>query len=344
MAASILVILAVGTVAAAQRAPSRSPALQAGDKYVQAFDALWQDMDRHYSHFEIKRVNWQALRAQYRPKAATAAGDEQFVAVLKEMLAPLKDMHVWIQVKDQRISPWGHGYRGFWNARAISATFASHTECGKYSIVGRTKDGFGYVIIVDQGAASEETVSQTVEEIRKLRDVPGFLVDLRCGAFGGSEPLAVPIARAFCPEETVYALSKRRGGPGHAEFTANSERKLPGSPDAYVKPVVCLIGDRCMSSGEAMVQMFACLPHVTTVGDRTRGSSGNPQPFALPGLGIEVWYSRWVDMMPDGTPIEGKGIVPKLHMPVPSQAFREKDPLWERATALLRQKVAKAPD
>src|SRR5205823_5468072 len=110
----------------------------------------------------------------------------------------------------------------------------------------------------------------------------------------------------------------------------------------FVKPVVCLIGFRCVSSGEGFAQMMKCLPQVTTVGVRTRGSSGNPRPFKLPGVEVTVSYSRWVDMMPDGSPIEGAGIAPDIECDFPAEAYKDKDPTWEKALQLLREKIAKA--
>jgi C-terminal processing protease CtpA/Prc len=114
---------------------------------------------------------------------------------------------------------------------------------------------------------------------------------------------------------------------------------LKAAAKPYTKPVVCLIGPRAVSSGEGFVQMLKCLPHVTTVGARTRGSSGNPQPFALPGVPVTVWYSRWVDLLPDGTPIEGAGIAPDIAVQAPRHAYHEKDPTWDKAVEVLRAKV-----
>ena len=57
--------------------------------------------------------------------------------------------------------------------------------------------------------------------------------------------------------------------------------------------------------------MMKALPHVTLIGQPTRGASGNPASVDLPN-GISVSYSRWVDMLPDGTPIEGKGVSPDI--------------------------------
>jgi C-terminal processing protease CtpA/Prc len=85
--------------------------------------------------------------------------------------------------------------------------------------------------------------------------------------------------------------------------------------------------------------MMKCLPQVTTVGTRTRGSSGNPKPFQLPGVEVTVYYSRWVDMMPDGSPVEGVGIAPEVELKLPAGAYAEKDPTWEKARELLRRKA-----
>jgi C-terminal processing protease CtpA/Prc len=130
-----------------------------------------------------------------------------------------------------------------------------------------------------------------------------------------------------------------RNGPGHDDFTPAYDRVLKAVDKPYVKPVVCLIGPRAVSSGEGFVQMMQCLPHVTTVGARTRGSSGNPAAFALPGMDVTVWYSRWVDLLPDGTPVEGKGMAPTVAVDAPAAAYRDRDPPWEKAVELLRGKV-----
>jgi C-terminal processing protease CtpA/Prc len=85
--------------------------------------------------------------------------------------------------------------------------------------------------------------------------------------------------------------------------------------------------------------MMKCLPHVTTVGLPTRGSSGNPKPFTLPGVPVTVMYSRWVDLLPDGTPVEGRGVPPEIVVDLPETAYEKADPTWERAVQVLRQKV-----
>jgi hypothetical protein len=58
------------------------------------FDSLWTTFDREYSYFEYKRIDWEALRTTYRPRAVAAPDHAGFIFVIREMLAHLHDLHV----------------------------------------------------------------------------------------------------------------------------------------------------------------------------------------------------------------------------------------------------------
>ena len=84
--------------------------------------------------------------------------------------------------------------------------------------------------------------------------------------------------------------------------------------------------------------MFAQCPQVTTMGDLTGGSSANPRRIELE-CGITVNLPRWLDMDPDGNPIEGKGIKPKKVVKAgPDDFGPDKDPVMEAALRLIRKK------
>jgi C-terminal processing protease CtpA/Prc len=255
------------------------------------------------------------------------------------MLGHLRDGHVWIDFEG-RIPTHVSRADGNYNRAVVQDALKDVTYCGNFAFVGVTKaDGFGALVLTNQSKADKESVRQAVEFIRAHHDAPGFLVDLR-EASGGNELLAREIARELCGKDAVYAKSKYRAGPGHEDFGPVYDRVLKAGEKPYTKPVAVLIGPRAVSSGEGFVQMLKCLPHVTTVGARTRGSSGNPKPFTLPGVAVTVWYSRWVDLLPDGTPIEGAGIAPDVAVDAPAGAYKEKDPTWEKAVEVLRKKAS----
>jgi hypothetical protein len=306
-----------------------------------AFDALWHDMDRHYSYFALKKIDWPALKRKYRPEAVSAKNVSEFVRVVGRMLGELDDGHVWFTepagaVVARAPRPWK--YNG--NVQVTEAAIENRVQIGKqFAEIGTSKpDGFGVIRVIDQSQADAEAAREVVEFIRAAAEAPGFVVDLRL-ANGGSEPLAQLIASAFCASDTVYARSKYRNGPKPTDFGPAYDRVLRASLRPFTKPVVCIIGPGCVSSGEGFAKMMACLPHVTTVGLPSRGSSGNPAPFALPGVGVTVMYSRWVDMLPDGTPVEGHGVVPQIVVDCPVRAYAGSDPTWEKAVAVLCEKT-----
>jgi C-terminal processing protease CtpA/Prc len=256
------------------------------------------------------------------------------------MLAELHDIHVWIETPAGRIQPFGssYGYNG--NHAVVREIIENAARCGDFAVVATTKpDGFGYFLMANQSAASDETVQQAIDAIEKLHDAPGFIVDLR-QANGGDELLARRIAQLFCAKDTVYAKSKYRGGAAHGVFTEEFPRTLLEAKNPFKKPVVCLIGPGAVSSGEGFVQMMKCLPQVTTVGLPTRGASGNPRPFEIPGADVTVWFSRWVDLMPDGKSFEGRGIAPEVIVDKPATDYARSDLTLDQGLEIRRQKIA----
>jgi hypothetical protein len=307
------------------------------------FDDMWQAMDRNYSYFALKPgVDWAKLRDEYRPRAVKAKSADELAAVLAEMLGHLKDGHAWIELPGGKVvgthrTPWT--YNG--NHKVIRSQLSNVTECGTYAVVGKTRpDGFGYFLMTRQSDATPALVAKAAGAIEKLAAAPGFVIDLR-SANGGSEPLAQEVARLFCGKKVTYAKSRHRDAPDHDDFTDDLPRELPPakSGQAYLKPVVCLLGPGCVSSGEGFAQMLTALPHVTTVGLPTRGSSGNPAPVDVGETGLRVYFSRWVDLMPDGTPIEGKGIPPAHVVDVAADRYKDADPTLVKGLEILRART-----
>lgn len=314
-----------------------TPPVRAAD-YAEAFDRLWAEMDRHYSHFELKQIDWPALKTKYRPKAEAAKTTKEFVGLLQAMLTELKDQHIWIDGPDGRVGTYQQPAKENRSVAGLRARIAKAEQVGKFVGVGTTTDGYGLLVIENQAAATPELAKKVVEKIEALADVPGFVVDLR-GATGGNEVHCMPLASAFCEKDVVYAKHKYRNGSGHDEFGPTDERTLPAGKNPFTKPVVVLLGPRVMSSGEGLAMMFAALPNVTTVGSATRGSSGNPKPFELKDVGVTVTFSRWVAMLPDGTPVEGHGVKPTVEAEFPASAFGKTDPVLERALEVLKEKL-----
>ena len=165
-------------------------------------------------------------------------------------------------------------------------------------------------MVVVTGLPATGPFDQMLESMHRFSSAPGYIVDLRSNS-GGDENQAALLAGFFTAERTRYARNsvRRRG-----RMTETEPRFVSATDsNAFTRPVVCLVGPGCVSSGEGFALMMKALDHVTLMGQPTRGASGNPRPAVLSN-GLEVWFSRWVSMELDGTPIEGRGVVPDIEV------------------------------
>ena len=280
----------------------------------ESFSLLVQQMDRYYSYFEHKKVDWNGLVDKYRARATAAKKRKEFESVVLEMLAELKDGHIWIMRGGQRKQAWSQSkVKRNYDFRAVDRNLKNIQKFGRIGLVARTKKGnLGYVRVTSLAVGLDE-MRPMLKAIAGIFDTDGMIVDLRANG-GGSEDLGLVLAGAFCKEPVTYAINRFRKNEKHNEFVENP--RLPLSPirgDIYDKPVVALIGAGAVSSAEGTALMFQALPNVTLVGQPTRGSTGNPAGVTLPN-GTEVWFSRWVACNADGEPIEDRGVQPDIEV------------------------------
>ena len=303
------------------------------------YERLAATMDRRYSHFASRpEIDWSASVDRHRAAVLASRDADALAEALRELLVPLRDLHVWIDVDGRKIPTHRSRYVGNINPAATRAALKDGVAIDDFAVVATTRDdGFGYFATVRQSRATPDRVDRVIEAIGDRWDAPGFIVDLR-RANGGSEPLASKIAGRFAADEVVYAIGRYRDGPGHDDFGPARPRRLVPSDRPFDGPVVCLIGPGAVSSGEGFVQMLSALPNVTTVGRPTRGASGNPRPHRFGRTGVTIFSSRWIDLMPDGTPIEGRGVEPDVMMS-PDASHDTEDPTFLRGVSILRRRV-----
>ena len=77
---------------------------------------------------------------------------------------------------------------------------------------------------------------------------------------------------------------------------------------------------------------------VQVIGQKTRGSSGNPVEHDL-GNGVFVKLPSWQALRPDGSCFEGEGIAPDVSVPCTSRDLETSEPTLEKALELLRARV-----
>lgn len=306
---------------------------------LRAFDTVWGEFDREYAMFLLKpNVDWARLRAEYRPLAEMADTNYELATVLAEMLGKLEDLHAgaWVNL-------WGHREQLATCDRplplnaslnAVSHLVGPTTEIGDNVVWAKSDEAIGYINV--RSLMGHRIPEAFDEALAHMDDTRGLILDLRFNV-GGLEPPAKQIAGRFLDRPRLYSLHQFRNGAEHSDLGAKRERVCePHGPWYYVGPVVVLQGPTTMSSAESFVLMLSQCPQVTTLGNRTAGSSGNPRRV-MTGGGITVTLPLWLDMDPDGNAIDGLGIAPDVLVNAPGSAFTDQaDPVLSTALDRLR--------
>jgi hypothetical protein len=306
--------------------------LRAEDSY----DALVRNMGRYYPTFAIRGIDWKAHAARFRDRARDAKDPDAFVGVLKDLLGPLEDLHVWIARPGQpNVATWLPSRPGNYDYKAVRRALRTQRQIGNVALVGELDDDIG-VLIVGSLVLQPKVADEIAQALEGLFSKRGLIVDLRANT-GGDETHAQRFVSRLADERRVYARRSVRSGPKASDLTEPDDVFLePAGEGRYAGPIVCLLGPDCVSSGEGIAQMLDAHPNVTTVGQPTRGASANPQPVELPN-GVTVWYSRWVNFRPDGSVLERKGVPPDVVV----EHVGAGDPTFDAGVKVLREKLAR---
>jgi hypothetical protein len=322
-------------VAALEKHSVRQPPVLTPKLAEAAFDQLWEAFDGKYAMFVLRpEVDWAKLREQYRQKALASKSTYEFADVCADMLKELRDLHVWLTVAGANVPVFDRPRSANANPQAYRAILGDLKEKGGVAWA-ITANNIGYINIY--GWNDPKIPTECDEALKKMRNTRGLIVDVRLNG-GGGEPLAQQFAGRFLDKEFVYAYSQFRNGPNHTDLTEKYERKVaPRGPWRYNRPVILLIGQKCMSSNESFIGMMTGDPEVTTMGDHTCGSSGNPEIVNLP-LEMTVSVPQWIDYLPDGTPLDERGFQPQiLFKPEPGAFEGDRDDLLKAALARLSE-------
>lgn len=306
--------------------------------FVDQFDSLWTRFNDVYPSFAYKHIDWQAQRAAYRPRAARARSQDELVAVLLEMLKPLRDLHVWFVDPRGQVVPSYRpdGVVNFDRARWESALRDANYTARGVGIGDATVGGYAYLYVGTWKAPVDSDLLDAM--LLRAREAQGLIIDLRTNA-GGSDATALAFASRFIRRPFAASYVQIRTDPRVTDIEMPLARTIsPRGPWQFARPVVVITGRGGFSATESFVAAMRTLPHVTIIGDTTGGASGNPATFAL-GNGWQFTVPRWLEFGPDKQPIEWRGVAPHVTMAwEPTQYDSARDPLIDAAVGLLGER------
>jgi C-terminal processing protease CtpA/Prc len=204
-------------------------------------------------------------------------------------------------------------------------------------------NGLGYVKLYSFSEDALLTVQlwERMMHVLNERRAPGLIIDLRQNS-GGNGFLADQMAAYFFEE------SLRLGNTGYYNkelddffFDPRTEDRfyLPASDLRYGGKLAVLVGPNCKSACEFFAYDLTLKARAQIVGQYpTAGLGGSVADFKMPaGQYIRFTIGRAVDMNGE-IHIEGKGVIPTIHVPVTEETlFSDGDPVMEAAVAYLKR-------
>lgn len=291
-----------------------------------------------YSYYDLRGLNWDDLFADANQKIIDSKTPKGWAQAVSEMLKPTQDIHMSLRYKEDFFGVGSRAIDPLYRSNLLGQYIKDRQQIGNRALVGKTKEGFGYVLIA--GWTSDLDLVGIDAALGRMRDVKGMIVDVRPNS-GGGENLARHVAQWFVTGEKVYAKNRYRTGAGPDGFGPVLERKIKGnqlSTQKFRGPVVVLSSRYVMSSNEAFVLMMKQADDCTVVGQTTYGSSGNPKAHELTN-GVTIVMPSWQAMEPNGNIFEGVGIKPDVEVLFDTKELERRDPILERGLEILKEKA-----
>ncbi len=253
------------------------------DGPVATFDSMWHTIDRKYSYFGLKEINWDMVYDTFRSKVNDEMDSRELFEVLADLLFTLRDGHVNLITSFDVSRNWTwylNSPPNFdWNV--IERNYLGE----HYEITGALRntwlpDTIGYIYY---GSFMNNISDGAIDYvIRKFMNAKGIIIDVRNNG-GGLILNADKLAGRFTRKRVLYGYERFKTGPGHDDFSDYYERYIEASGDTqYTGKVVVLTNRSSYSASNLFTLQMKSLPNVSIVGDTTGGGGGLPYYAQLP--------------------------------------------------------------
>lgn len=305
-------------------------------QFQEDFETIWYNFNAHYVFFQYKDIDWNETYDTYSHRMETVENYGDFISTLTDMLSPLEDVHVYLKNKHGGlVRPFFPSYTVNWDQHIWQDYMQEYNwHRGSASWGWFKKDSVGYFSFLswDQDGIQLEEFDAALDSMRNCK---GIIIDIRSNG-GGYGPLAGSIGGRFVSDNFPCGYIQFRNGEGHDDFTASQPIEYPARGDwQFTKPIILLIGRRCMSTSEIFAAGMKNLETCTVIGDTTGGGLSNARYFTLSD-GTAYTISDQLIMDTESNIVESRGIAPDIRVKWdPAMDASGEDPVFEYAMDLL---------
>ncbi|MDH4241866.1 MAG: S41 family peptidase [Phycisphaerae bacterium] len=186
---------------------------------------------------------------------------------------------------------------------------------------------FGYIYF---SAFFPPADSLFLAALDSMSDIRGLIIDIR-GNPGGMHQIGESIASKLVSERTLFSVFRYR------DSTLNVS--VDPDPPVFDGPIAILID---VMNGSASERFAACMQSIgrgKIIGEQSPGSVGPSDLKKLPN-GASFMYLKAQSLTPDGTVLEGRGVIPDITVPLDRIALlKGVDTQIERAIDYLKSEI-----
>lgn len=297
------------------------------------FEALWREFDARYALFGVRHVDWDSLYAVNRPRVSDTLDGPGLFSVMRDLLAPLEDGHVFLDAPgvgwfiaganpDSAYFPDGvpanRDFERFSQDDLIISRFLDHGRSSAREFAPLRPELTGtrkleYLGIYGFGDMDPVSWDEIMGRMSTAPDCDGLIIDVR-GNRGGLATRVADVVGPLLDHAIVYATMAVRNGPGRDDLAPSFELSVaPRNAGWADVPVVVLTDPFTASAAEWFTLAMRLRARTTIIGARTKGILSSRSDNVLPN-GWAFSCSSFLVRDADGVCWEGIGLEPQLYV------------------------------
>jgi C-terminal processing protease CtpA/Prc len=155
-----------------------------------------------------------------------------------------------------------------------------------------------------------------------MKDIRGLIIDIRSSP-GGMHEVGETIASRLVSKKTLFSVFQYRD--------STVKVSVDPAPPVFAGPVAILINSRNASASERFSACMQSIGRAKIIGEQSSGSVGPSNVKRLPD-GASFLYLVAQSSTPDGTVLEGRGVIPDISVSLDRKALlKGRDTQIERA-------------
>ncbi|MHC5061623.1 MAG: S41 family peptidase [Planctomycetota bacterium] len=207
--------------------------------------------------------------------------------------------------------------------------------------------GVDLAYVALNGFGDDYIVDDFIEKFNLIKQAKGLIIDVRENG-GGSSGIGHEIVAHLIDKgiqgthwkTPQYRAAFRAWGRDEEWHDGGTNTIEPETDDPFLGPVVVLIGSGTNSAAEDFVVPLHAAGRATIVGQRSRGSTGQPLRFSFLDGKINGRVCTKRDTYPDGREFVGVGIIPDVEVgPTPADIAAGRDVVLEKGIEVLHSQI-----